>query len=139
MNPKTAILAFATTMIAPGAAISAEGPVVWSDATCDYFIIRLPVENPTESFGLFKSNTKPIPKVGDIVEGDIIAAYQVDVTNKATGQTYSLLQRARTRWCAIHRCIAPAAIRRTRLGISLVPVPGRPRPGGPTDCRPSVL
>ncbi|MEK6210093.1 MAG: hypothetical protein AABM64_06935 [Pseudomonadota bacterium] len=91
MNPGTVFLTFATTMLTSGAAISAEGPVVWADTTCDYFIVQLPEGNPAETFGLFKSNTKLIPKVGDIVEGDIVAAYKVDVTDKATGQKYSLL------------------------------------------------
>ena len=91
MNPATAFLTFATTMLVSGAALCAEGPVVWSDTTCDYFIVQLPEGNPAEAFGLFKSNTKPIPKVGDFVEGDIVAAYEVDVTDKATGKTYSLV------------------------------------------------
>ncbi|HEV8646440.1 MAG TPA: hypothetical protein VGR01_12825 [Burkholderiales bacterium] len=91
MKARTVFLTFATTMLASGAAVSAEGPVVWADSTCDYFIIQLPEGNPAEAFGLFRSNTKSIPKVGDIVEGDIVAAYKVDVTDKATGQKYSLL------------------------------------------------
>ena len=88
---RTAFLTFATTMFVSGAAIPAEGPVVWADTTCDYFIIRLPEGDQAEAFGLFRSNTKSMPKVGDVVEGDIVAAYKVDVTDKATGQKYSLL------------------------------------------------
>ena len=91
MNPKTAFLPFAIIMLASGAAVCAEGPVVWADTTCDYFIVQLPGGNPAETFGLFKSNTKPIPKVGDIVEGDIVAAYKADVTDKVSGMKYSLL------------------------------------------------
>jgi hypothetical protein len=91
MKARTVLLTFAATMLTSGAAVSAEGPVVWTDTTCDYFIIQLPDGNPAEAFGLFRSDTKPIPKVGDIVEGDIVAAYKVDVTDKATGQKYSLL------------------------------------------------
>lgn len=90
MKTKTALLAFATTMLASSGAISAEGPVVWADTTCDYVIIQLPEENPDEAFGLYKSKTKPMPKLGDIVEGDILAAFDVEVTDKATGQKYSL-------------------------------------------------
>jgi hypothetical protein len=91
MNPRTVFLTFASMLLASGVAISAEGPVVWADNTCDYFIIQLPQGNPAEAFGLFKSNDKPIPKVGDVVEGDIVAAYKLDATDKATGQKYSLL------------------------------------------------
>jgi len=90
MNPRTVFLTFATTMLASGAAISAEGPVVWADTTCDYVILQLPEENPDEAFGLYKSKTKSMPKVGDIVEGDILAAFDIEVTDKATGQKYSL-------------------------------------------------
>ncbi len=91
MNPSTVFLAFTTTMLASGAAISAEGPVVWVDTSCSYFIVHLPEGNPAEAFGLFKANTKPMPKVGDIVEGDILAAFEVEVTEKATGQKPSLI------------------------------------------------
>jgi hypothetical protein len=90
MNPRTVFLTFATTMLASSAAIPAEGPVVWADTTCDYVILQLPEENPDEAFGLYKSKTKSMPKVGDIVEGDILAAFDIEVTGKATGQKYSL-------------------------------------------------
>ena len=91
MNPRTVFLTFVATMLTSGAAVAAEGPVVWADTSCGYFIVQLPAGNPDETFGLFKSNTKAIPKVGDIVEGDIVAAYKVDVTDKATGEKYSTL------------------------------------------------
>ncbi|WP_310428135.1 hypothetical protein [Chamaesiphon sp. VAR_48_metabat_135_sub] len=68
MNSRAAFLTFATTMLVSGAAVSAEGPVVWADTTCSYFIVQLPEGNPAETFGLFRSNTNSIPKVGDIVE-----------------------------------------------------------------------
>jgi len=90
MNAAAIFLTFAAAMLTSAAAISAEGPVVWADATCDYVIIQLPEENPDEAFGLYKSRTKPMPKVGDIVEGDILAAFDVEVTEIATGQKYSL-------------------------------------------------
>ncbi|HKQ25317.1 MAG TPA: hypothetical protein VJT81_12820 [Burkholderiales bacterium] len=91
MNARTASLTVAIAMLASGAAVSAEGPVVWADTTCGYFIVQLPEGNPDETFGLFKSNTKALPKVGDIVQGDIVATYKVDLTDKATGEKYSLL------------------------------------------------
>ena len=91
MNPRTAFLTFTATLLASGAAISAEGPVVWADASCSYFIVQLPAGNPAEAFGLFKANTNPMPRVGDIVEGDILAAFEVEVTEKATGKKHSLI------------------------------------------------
>ena len=90
MKAGAIFLTFAATMLTSAAATSAEGPVVWADTTCDYVIIQLPEENPDEAFGLYKAKTKPMPKVGDIVEGDILAAFDVEVTDKASGQKYSL-------------------------------------------------
>ena len=90
MKEKTVFLTFAAAMLTSGGAISAEGAVVWADATCDYVVIQLPGENPDEAFGLYKSKTKPMPKVGDIVDGDVLAAFDVEVTEKTTGQKYSL-------------------------------------------------
>ena len=90
MNAGALVLTFAAAMLTSAAAISAEGPVVWADTTCDYVIIQLPEDNPDEAFGLYRSRTKPIPKVGDIVEGDILAAFDIEVTEKTTGQKHSL-------------------------------------------------
>jgi hypothetical protein len=90
MNPRTAFLTFATTMLASGAAISAEGRVAWADPTCEYLIIQLPEGNPAEAFGLFASKTKPMPEVGDVVEGDIGVTSEIQVTDKATGKKYSV-------------------------------------------------
>ncbi len=91
MYTRTAFLTFAITMVASGHALCAEGPVVWADASCGYFVVQLPEGNPDEAFGLFRSNNNPMPKVGDVLEGDIVAAYELDATDKATGRKYSLL------------------------------------------------
>ena len=91
MKTRTAFLVFAATMLTSAVAICAEGPVVWADATCNYFIVRLPEGAPDEGFGLFGSKTKSVPKVGEIVEGDILETYEVEVTEKATGQKYSVV------------------------------------------------
>jgi len=74
------------------AAHAAEGTVVWADGTCDYFILQLPASNPEEAFGLFVSKTKQsIPKVGDVIEGDVLETYEIEVTEKSSGKKYSLI------------------------------------------------
>lgn len=90
MHTRTVFLTFAVAILALGDAISAEGPVVWTDTSCNYLIVQLPEGNPDEAFGLYRSNTNPMPKLGDVLEGDIVAAYELDATDKATGQKYSL-------------------------------------------------
>jgi hypothetical protein len=90
MNKRTWFLAV-VAVLASADALSTEGPVVWADSTCGYFIVRLPEGNPVEAYGLFRSNSIPIPKIGDVVEGDIVATYQLKATDKATGREYSLL------------------------------------------------
>lgn len=94
MKARTALLAFTAAVLASAVAIpakGAEGPVVWADTACNYFIVQLPEGDPDEGFGLFGSKTKSVPKVGEIIEGDILETYEVEVTEKATGQKYSVV------------------------------------------------
>jgi hypothetical protein len=90
MNIRTALTAAATAM-ACGSVLAAEGPVIWTDTSCGYFIVQLPEGNPAEAYGLFSSKTKPMPKVGDVIVGEIAGGYEVDVVEKASGQAHSLL------------------------------------------------
>lgn len=97
MKPIIRVAALAALAVA-GAAQSAErGAVTWFDPSCGYFIIRLPEGNPAEAFGLFSSKTKPIPKVGDVLEGNIVSAYEVEATDVNTGQKHPLLHWANAR------------------------------------------
>jgi hypothetical protein len=91
MKPIVAIAAFAALAAAADAQSADRGPVTWIDPSCGYFIIQLPEGNPAEAFGLFSSKTKPIPKVGDVLEGDIVSAYEVEATDVNTGQKHPLL------------------------------------------------
>jgi hypothetical protein len=90
MKPRTVSLACTAVMLAATPALSAEGPVVWADPTCEYLIVQLPRGDPAEAFGLFATKAKPMPDVGDVVEGNIGAAPEVEVTAKATGKKYFL-------------------------------------------------
>jgi hypothetical protein len=85
------LIALAAVVMALSAKSAEQGPVTWIDPSCGYFIIQLPENNPAEAFGLFSSRIKPIPKVGDVLEGDLMAAYEVEATDVKTGQKHPLL------------------------------------------------
>jgi hypothetical protein len=75
-----------------GAMAAQQGPVTWTDPSCGYFIIQLPEGNPAEAFGLYSSKTKPMPNVGDTLEGeDIVSTYELEVTDVASGRKHELL------------------------------------------------
>jgi hypothetical protein len=83
--------ALAVVVLSAGGAMAEEGPVIWTDESCGYFIIQMPEGNPSEAFGLFSAKTKPMPKLGDVLEGDILSSYEIDVTEKTSGTKYGLL------------------------------------------------
>jgi hypothetical protein len=87
----TGAVAVLSLAMAGSAGAVQQGPVTWVDPSCGYFIVRLPEGNPAEAFGLFSSKIKPIPKVGDILEGEIVSAYEVEATDVKTGQKHPLL------------------------------------------------
>lgn len=91
---KVTIGAVALVALAASAGTEAaqQGPVTWTDPSCGYFIIQLPEGNPSEAFGLYSSKTKPMPNVGDTLEGeDIVSTYEVEVTDVASGRKLELL------------------------------------------------
>src|SRR5687768_13357148 len=55
---------------------AAEGEVSWSDPTCGYFVVKLPDGDPAAAYGLFSVKAQPLPAVGDVLEGDIVAAQE---------------------------------------------------------------
>jgi hypothetical protein len=89
MKSRTAILAVCLGLA--GAALADEATVTWTDPSCGYFIMQLPEGNPTEAFGLFSSKTKPMPNVGAVLQGEVLSTYEVDVTDRETGQKHALL------------------------------------------------
>jgi hypothetical protein len=52
-------------------ALSADVEVTWLDPTCGYFAIMLPEGSQEEAFGLFSARALPLPKVGDVLQGDM--------------------------------------------------------------------
>lgn len=85
------LVALTALVTAANVKAAEQGPVTWIDPSCGYFIIQLPEGNPAEAFGLFSSKIKPTPKVGDVLEGDLMAAYEVEATDVKTGQKHPLL------------------------------------------------
>jgi hypothetical protein len=61
-----------------------EGTVTFHDPSCGFFILKLPGE---EGYGLFEWLSGPTPAVGQVMDGDIIASEEIDVTNKTAGGT----------------------------------------------------
>jgi len=92
MKATIGVLALVALAAAAGARAAQQGPVTWTDPSCGYFIMQLPEGDPAEAFGLYSSKTKPMPNVGDTLEGeDIVSSYEVEVTNVASGQKHELL------------------------------------------------
>jgi hypothetical protein len=89
---KLTIGAVALVALVASAGAAQQGPVTWTDPSCGYFIIQLPEGDPAEAFGLYSSKTKPMPSVGDTLEGeDIVSTYEVEVTDVASGRKHELL------------------------------------------------
>lgn len=91
MKGRTAILALTAFALGGGESLAAEATVTWIDPSCGYFIMKLPDGNPAEAFGLFSAKAKPTPQVGDVLEGEVQSTYEVEVTDKKTGQKHALL------------------------------------------------
>jgi hypothetical protein len=83
-------MVLAASLSVSGVAMAAESAVVWADPSCEYLIMQLPGGDADEAFGLFAVKSKPMPEVGDVVEGSIGDAPAVEVVDKATGKKFSL-------------------------------------------------
>jgi hypothetical protein len=69
-----------------------EAPIIWSDASCGYFVVKLPEAGPDDAYGLFSRKVNPTPAVGDSIEGaNLVTAEEVDALNKRTGDSYALI------------------------------------------------
>ncbi len=91
MRASLGLLVLAALAVAATARAAQQGPVTWTDPSCGYFIIQLPEGDPAEAFGLYSSKTKPMPGVGDILQGDIVSSYEVDAVDVNTGKKHELL------------------------------------------------
>jgi hypothetical protein len=69
-----------------------EANIIWSDASCGYFVVKLPEGAPDDAYGLFSRKENPTPIVGDSIEGTyLVNAEEVDALNKRTGDAYALI------------------------------------------------
>jgi hypothetical protein len=80
------LLMAGTVQVAAG-----EGEVSWSDPTCGYFVVKLPASDPAEAYGLFSSKALPIPAVGDVLEGDLLAAQEPTLTNRTKNVSHDVI------------------------------------------------
>jgi hypothetical protein len=88
MQFRTVVLA-AGLLATAGPALAAEATITWYDPTCRYFVAQLP--EGSEGFGLFEWKEGPEPKVEDIIDGDVLGGPELKLTNKASGETLSVV------------------------------------------------
>jgi hypothetical protein len=69
-----------------------EGPVTWSDPTCGFFVVQLPPGDPADAFGLYSWKVHPGPQVGDVVEGEnMAAAKELVLVNQRSGDKHVVI------------------------------------------------
>jgi hypothetical protein len=78
-------------------AAAAEGEVSWSDPTCGYFVVKLPDGDAAAAYGLFSVKALPLPAVGDVLEGDIVAAQEPTLTNRTKSVDHDVIHWASAR------------------------------------------
>ncbi len=83
------------------AAHAAEGVVSWADSTCGYFILKLPEGEPRDAFGLFSVKALPLPKVDDVIEGEIETAQEPTLRNQTAGVTHDVIHWANAKEVAM--------------------------------------
>jgi hypothetical protein len=88
MQLRSALLA-AGLAAATAPTFAAQATVTWYDPTCRYFVAQLP--EGSEGFGLFEWKEGPEPKVDDVIDGDVLGGPELKVTNKASGETLSVV------------------------------------------------
>jgi hypothetical protein len=91
--------AAAALMLAAGTfeAAAAEGEVSWSDPTCGYFVVKLPEGDAAQAYGLFSVKGLPLPEVGDVLEGDIVAAQEPTLANRTRNVSHDVIHWANAR------------------------------------------
>lgn len=96
MKTKLLLTSFVLALSAP-MAYAVDGPVIWMDPTCGYFVVKLPGDDPAEAFGLFSLRTNPLPDVGDVLEGDLISAAEAKLQNATKGIAHDAIHWASAR------------------------------------------
>ncbi len=89
MKKQLMLLAFACAAVTGGAALAAEGTVVWYDPTCRYFVMQLP--EGSEGFGLYEWKSGPEPKQDNVISGDILGGPELTLTETGSGEELSVI------------------------------------------------
>lgn len=85
----SAVLAFPCLLFS--AAHAAEGVVSWADPTCGYFVLKLPDGDPRDAYGLFSVKNPPVPKVDDVIAGDIETAQEPTLENRTSQTSHDVI------------------------------------------------
>lgn len=85
----SAVLAVLCPLFSP--AHAAEGAVIWVDPTCGYFVLRLPEGDPRDAYGLFSVKTPPVPKLDDVLSGEIETAQEPALENRTAQTSHNVI------------------------------------------------
>jgi hypothetical protein len=83
------------------AAQAGEGLVSWADPTCGYFILKLPDGDPKDAFGLFSVKAPPVPKVDDVIAGEVETAQEPTLENRTASVSHNVIHWANARELAM--------------------------------------
>ena len=81
----------------PTTVCAAEGVVSWADPTCGYFVLKLPDGDPKDTYGLFSVKAPPVPKLDDVIEGDVETAQEPTLQNRTSGASHDVIHWANAR------------------------------------------
>ena len=71
MKKLITLMAAAAICLNISSGLAADVEVTWLDPTCGYFVVKLPEGTQKEAFGLFSVRALPLPKEGDILQGNM--------------------------------------------------------------------
>lgn len=94
---KRLLCAGALCCLLPAAGFAAEGVVSWADPTCGYFVLKLPDGDPAYAYGLFSVKAPPVPKLDDVIEGDVETAQEPTLQNRTSGASHDVIHWANAR------------------------------------------
>jgi hypothetical protein len=69
--------------------LAGQATVTWYDPTCRYFVAQLP--EGSEGFGLFEWKEGAEPKVGTVLDGDVLGGPDLELDDTAAGQKLKVM------------------------------------------------
>jgi hypothetical protein len=67
-----------------------EARVTWRNASCGYFVVKLPEDSEAEKFGLFSIRALPLPDVGDELKGSM-TSIETQLENLTSGEIHNVI------------------------------------------------